>query len=390
MHGTERTGLRHVRAITAWRPDFLCHAALIPRIVGADVVPLIAGMDLWDCWPLARTDGQTATLDGREMWFFLSAPRQWDAALRHGEARIRMLSVGADGWRDHGAALPDTLRRGSREWAGSAVLDDDGETVTLFFTAAGRRGEPDITFEQRIFAAQGRVQGGVIADWQVPVELIRADGFRYAVANEAEEPAPGMLKAFRDPFHFRDPATGTDHLVFTASAGWADDRHRGVIGLATRYGPHWVLDDPLIDAVGVNNELERPQLMVRAGTYYLLWSTQAHTFSPRAAAGPTGLYGMFAPALRGPWRPLNGSGLVAANPPGARSQSYSWSITGTDEVWSFIDRHEAAPPFAGQGPQSVPFAGTLAPAFQLRFEGDRVQIVSDRTLRPDPAAQSAR
>ena len=71
--------------------------------------------------------------------------------------------------------------------------------------------------------------------------------------------APGTIKAFRDPFFFRDPVTAADHIVFTATAAWSDDPHNGMVGFATRTAVGWVLDDPLIDAVGVNNELERAQ-----------------------------------------------------------------------------------------------------------------------------------
>lgn len=363
----------------SWRPASFApvgpdHA--IARIGAADVHPLVAGLDLWDCWPLALANGRTAVVDGRQFWFFLSSPQFPDPVTRHGSARIRMLSRGPGGdWRDHGNALPDGLNPGSREWAGSAVLDEGG-AVTLYFTAAGRRGEAALTFEQRLFVTTGRLAGEGIAGWSEPVELVVADGVHYQIAADQTEPAPGALKAFRDPFFFRDPATGHEHLVFTASAGWSDHSHNGMVGLATRTEQGWVLDDPLADAVGVNNELERAQLHWRKGCYYLFWSTQTHTFAPGAPTGPNGLYGMVAESLRGPWRPLNGSGLVAANPADEPAQSYSWCVTGEDEVWSFIDYWGMAGRKLADHPELLraQFGGTAAPVFRLAFAGDAVRV----------------
>ncbi|MBC2665933.1 glycoside hydrolase family 68 protein [Novosphingobium flavum] len=365
-------------ATGAWRPErFGADGGHIPLIGAEDVRPLVPGLDLWDCWPLTRDDGSTAAIGGRHYWFFLSAPQFPDPVQRHGQARIRLLSHGADGWRDHGNALPDGLNPGSREWAGSAVLHEDGVSLTLYFTAAGRRGEQALTFEQRLFAVDGRLGPGGTGDWGEPAEIVAADGSLYALANDAVERGPGTLKAFRDPFYFRDPATGKAHIVFTASAGWSDDPHNGMIGLATLTKQGWILGDPLVEAIGVNNELERAQAHFRDGRYYLFWSTQSHTFAPGAPKGPNGLYGMVGESLRGPWRPVNGSGLVAANPANEPAQSYSWVVTGEDEVWSFVDYWG----LAGRGIADHPellrshFGGTAAPVFKLAFAGDRVDVI---------------
>lgn len=370
--------LHSVPAVTgAWRPQaFGGEGGRIPPIAAHDVCPLVAGLDLWDSWPLAHEDGRTVEIDGRQYWFFLSAPQFPDPVQRHGHARIRLLSRGGDGWRDHGNALPDGLNPGSREWAGSAVLENDGRRVTLYYTVAGRRGEAALTFEQRLFAVPGLLGGNGPGDWGEPVEIVAADGVRYAVANDRVELAPGTLKAFRDPFFFRDPATGLAHIVFSASAGWTGESHTGMVGLATRTAQGWVLEDPLVEAVGVNHELERAQAHFRNGCYYLFWSTQSHTFAPAAPRGPNGIYGMVGDSLRGPWRPVNGSGLVAANPAGEAAQSYSWVVTGEDEVWSFVDYWGMQGRSLADHPELVrsQFGGTAAPVFRLAFEGGTVRI----------------
>lgn len=362
--------------VSRWEPLGFDVTAQIPLITAQDVVPVLPALDIWDSWPLAHDDGRTVIHQGRTWWFFLSAPQLPDPAQRHDMARIRLASHGADGWRDHGNALPDGLNPGAREWAGSAVLADDGASVSLFYTVAGRREGPP-SFEQRLFVVTGVLHADGIGDWQEPQEIIAADGVRYVLdRQEAAGGAPGMIKGFRDPAWFRDPATGQAHILFTASAAWNDDPHNGVVGIATLRDGQWILEDPLIEAIGVNNELERPCVHYRAGRYYLFWSTQRHTFSPKAVAGPNGLYGAVADNLHGPWRPVNGSGLVAGNPASEPRQSYSWWVTGEDEVWSFVDYWG----LEGRQPENNPallrghFGGTAAPVFRLAYDGDRVMI----------------
>jgi levansucrase len=357
-----------------WRPTEIVGAEL--ATIGAEqAAPILPGLDLWDSWPLAHEDGRTVVHHGRQYWFFLSAPQFPDPGQRHDAAKIRLASLGADGWRDHGDALPDTLSPGSREWAGSAVLGADGEAVALLFTAAGRRGEAS-SFEQRLFLARGRLGPDGPADWNSVEEIIEADGRRYMLARESEG-KPGLIKAFRDPAWFRDPATGNCHILFTASAGWSDDDYNGVVGIATRGDDGtWQLGDPLVEAVGVNNELERPHVLARDGRYYLFWSTQRRTFAPGGASGPNGLYAMVADRVSGPWRPVNGSGLVVGNPASEPTQAYSWWVTGEGEVWSFIDHWGMQGRSFGDHPELLrsQFGGTPAPVFRLAFAGDRVTI----------------
>ena len=361
--------------VSRWRPQGPISGAEIALITAADAAPMFPGLDLWDSWPLAHEDGRTAVVDGRQYWFFLSAECFPDPGQRHDAARIRLTSYGSEGWRDHGNALPDALTPGSREWAGSAVLHADGAQVSLFFTAAGRRGQGP-SFEQRLFLAQGVIGADGPGGWQEPIETVQADGARYVIAAEAVG-RPGMIKAFRDPAWFLDPATGQRHLLFTASAGWSDEEYNGIIGLASQDSAgQWQLSDPLIEAVGVNNELERPHVIVRDGRYYLFWSTQRRTFDPAGASGPNGLYAMVADQLTGPYRPVNGSGLVAANPASEPTQCYSWWVTGEGAVWSFIDHWGMQGRSCEQHPGLLrgQFGGTAAPVFQLAFAGERVTI----------------
>ena len=365
--------------VTHWSPEQARRAAqqpaaALPVFTAADVVPILPEHDVWDMWPIADADGRTVIVADRSWWFFLATPHFADPDDRHDAARIRLTSHGADGWRDHGDAFPDDLAPGSREWSGSAVLDADGTTLTMYFTASGRRGGPR-TFEQRLFETRGRFAAGSVGGWSVPVESVAADGATYLRADQTA-PVDGRIKGFRDPGYFRDPADGTEYLLFAGSAGWVAAVDDGVVGVARRAAgdTHWSLAPPLVEAIGVNSELERPHIVLCDGRYYLFWSTQAKRFAAGIGA-PTGLYGMVASTMAGPWSPLNGSGLVAANPAAEPYQAYCWWVTGERDVISFVDFWG----LAGRKPDDAAtrrahFGGTAGPWFRLMLDRDSATI----------------
>ena len=381
---TESGGTVSDRAISAWTGSHVRSIGerphdVAPPIRRSAVQTVIRGIDIWDAWPVQDRSGHRAAIAGGTLWFALSAPAVDAPVLRHGRARLRLLHCRDGAWSDLGNALPDGLSPGSREWSGSAVLT--GDTVTLFFTAAGVRGEPVPTMAQRMFqtSATLSLDNGrpALADWQDPVESILPDPALYMLADAAEGQV-GEIKAFRDPAHFRDPATGLDHLLFCGSAAGSPHAHNGVAGIATSMtglaGP-WRLESPLLSADGVNNELERPHMLIHDGRYYLFWSTQRHVFAPDVAAGPTGLYGMVGETVRGPFAPLNGSGLIFANPPEAPAQAYSWLVMDGLHVTSFADLPETGDPAAlDAAAERAAFAGTFAPMLRLWIDGDRAGL----------------
>ncbi len=372
---------------TAWTAEDLSNLAsgaqrAIPLIAAHDVVRLSPDMDIWDSWPIQNLDGTIADFDGRQLWMALSAPYDEDMGLRHHRARIRLLETDGRRWRDRGDLLPDGFSPGSREWAGSAIYDAAARAVTLFYTAAGRRGEAKPTFEQRIFQTTGvfRLEGedALIGDWSAPIECFVADARRYVRVDQSEG-RPGEIKAFRDPAYFRDPQDGAEYLFFTGSLGGSTSAFNGAVGAARaddESRTRWTLLPPVVAADHLNNELERPHIIARDGLYYLFWSTQRHVFAPDGPTGPNGLYGMVADHPLGPYRPLNGSGLVAGNPEAEPYQAYSWLVLDTLEVVSFIDfwglegRSTATDPALARRQ----FGGTFAPIFSLRLDGDRATI----------------
>ena len=285
---------------------------------------------------------------------------------------------GRNGWRDLGPLLPDGLTPGSREWAGSAVIDAGHRRLTLHYTAAGERGEAVPSFGQRLVetSATIAVDGDRIAlgDWALPIDSVRPDGATY-MRDMSGGAAIGTIKAFRDPAYFRDPATGAEHLLFAASLAASSSPWNGAVGLATR-GPEgrWALQPPLAHADGVNNEMERPHLVLHDGRRHLFWSTQRRTFATGGPSGPNGLYGAVANRLSGPWRPLNGTGLVLANPSSAPFQAYSWQVLADLSVWSFVDLAGIDRPPANAAEARAHFGGCPAPVLRLRIEGDTTRL----------------
>jgi levansucrase len=344
-----------------------------PSIDLSLVTPVLSGYDLWDYWPVQELDGRTAAIADGVLQMLLCAPVVDDPDARHGIARIRLMHQSASEWQDLGNLFPDDFSPGSREWSGSAIIDESHTCVTLYFTVAGRRGEPVLTFEQRLFETKAplTISGGVphLGPWSDPVESVCADGRIYQ-RDMTGGGAIGTIKAFRDPAWFCDPADGQEYLVFAGSLAQSTSQWNGAVGVARRANSRWVLASPLISADGLNNELERPHVIFHSNRYYCFWSTQAKVFASNGPDGPNGLYGMVADQLAGHWRPLNGSGLVFANPAASPIQAYSWLVLGDLSVISFVDRPGL--PAEPTDPEIARrhFGGTPAQPLRLALNGD--------------------
>ncbi len=348
-----------------------------PLIDGATLEHPLPGFHLWDHWPVQEHDGTVAAIAGGALVMLLSASERDDPDERHAIARIRLMHRTASGWTDLGILLPQGPCPGSREWAGSAVVSADHRRLTLFYTVAGLFGENRISYAQRLFETEATldVDGGdfTLGAWSTPVESVAADGAWYMRDMEGGG-GIGTIKAFRDPAFFRDPADGHEYLLFTASLARSASAWNGAVGLARRTGASWSLLPPLLGADGVNNELERPHIVVRDGLYYLFWSTQRKVFADGGPSGPNGLYGMVADALFGPWRPLNGTGLVLANPRHAPFQAYSWLVLADLSVLSFVDLTGLEHPPRDAAEARAHFGGVPAPLLHLHVDGDRAVL----------------
>ncbi len=348
------------------------------------VTPLFAQYDLWDLWPLQKPDGSVAEIAGGALWMVLSAPRHGDPGMRHDVARTRMLFCKGSRWHDCGLLFPDDLNPGSREWSGSALYDAATGTVTAYFTAAGRRGEASRSFEQRLYYAHGalNLSGALpaITDWTAAQPLVLNDG-RHYVDLALDQGVPGSIRGFRDPYWFRDPLGGQAYILFTGSQPGSAHDVSGVVGIARAVSRKdeagYDLLPPIVSADGVANEMERPHMIVRDGLYYLFWSSQHTVFSAVGPKGPSGLYGMVGRSPTGPFEPLNGSGLVIANPAEEPRQAYCWQVLDTLEVVSFVDHWglKGRDPDADPALNRAQFGGTIAPMLKIEIDGTATKLV---------------
>lgn len=379
---TSRAAVASSEETTRWTADQVAAiarspAAAAPVIGAGDFERISPALDIWDAWPLQEPGGAPAKLpDGSKLWMALAASRHPDPDERHAHARIHLVQRAEGRWRHLGPAMPEGFSPGSREWSGSAVFDGEKHEAALYFTAAGRRGESEVSFEQRIFGARAQLEfaDGLprLVGWRDLSEIVKRDPARYMDGNEGLG-SVGTIKAFRDPAFFHDPADGANYLLFAGSAAGSTSGYNGVVGIAREDGASptgWRTLPPLISADGVNNELERPHVVLSAGRYYLFWSTQAHVFNPAGPIGPTGLYGMTARRIAGPWRPLNGSGLVFANPRAAPQQAYSWFVMPDLAVISFVDNWGTD----GRPGSERRFGGTFAPDLRLTLDGETASL----------------
>jgi levansucrase len=374
-------------APTTWLRDHLVGLTLTE----ANTIPAfpampdarIAGFDLWDMWPVEQADGRLPRFDGAALWMVLTAAAQPDPDDRHALARIHLASERNGQWTLHQPVFPDGFTPGDREWSGSAVLDEARECLTVYFTAAGRRGSRTATLEQRLFEARCRFRANegsfTLSDWSAPVESVVADGSDYMVADQITGTG-GEILGFRDPGFFRDPASGRNFLFLTGSCARSSSRWTGVIGVAeadSAAPSGWRLLPPVLNAAGLNNELERPHMRVVAGRYYLFWSTQRKVFAAGGPSGPTGLYGAVAEGPLGPYKLLNGSGLVAGNPEQAPAQEYSWWVLDDLQVIGFADFPGIADPAAITTTEQrrAGFAGHPAPFFRIALDAATSRVV---------------
>ncbi|WP_345243195.1 glycoside hydrolase family 68 protein [Pontibacillus salipaludis] len=380
-----------------------------PLIEKEEIEQMAPNHWVWDTWPLRNKDGSVAKVNGYKVIFALTAPDDVLPGKRHDIATIRYFySKNGQDWKMGGEAFDPEQAYGSRQWAGSAMVEDGN--IHLFYTATGRKGEDGITYEQRLALANGEMtvskDGISFSDWSHDI-ILEPQGEYYQTEEQSEG---GILYSFRDPWYFEDPKTGEEYITFEGnSAGQASEQtcqprnigdeqyqgstevsneasaYNGNVGLAKLDSDdytEWETLPPVLEADCVNQQLERPHFVMKGNQYYLFVDSHKFTFSP-GIEGPDGLYGFTADSLYGNYEPLNESGLVVANPEDNPFQAYSWIVLPNGNVISFvnyIDLGDVSLKEVGAQPvdfQYEHFGGTLAPTLKLSIHKDETRIVNE-------------
>ena len=349
---------------------------------------------IWDTMPLRTLENEIVSVDGWSVIFTLTVNKDpnryknedgsYDIASnwfdRHGNAFIAYWYCrnGKD-WKYGGRVMAEGVSPTTREWAGTPILLNDQGDIDLYYTCI----EPNATLAKVSGKIHTNNDGVWLSGFEEVKPLLEADGEFY----QTQEQLQGAN--FRDGSPFRDPADGRLYMVFEGNIGgfsgshpitdaekgalppghkeaWGNSAYKvGCIGIARaldEQGDEWEFLPPLVTALGVNDQLERPHFVFKDGKYYLF--TISHNYTKADGLEmPDGVYGFVADSLFGNYEPLNGSGLVLGEPSEQPLQTYSHYVMQNGLTTSFIERVFM--------PNGVDYriGGCLAPTLKLEIKG---------------------
>lgn len=375
-------------------------------LVSADFKTMSDDVFIWDTMPLRDINGHTVSVDGWSVIFTLTADRQEDNPAyqdengnynisldwndRHGRAKIcYWFSRNSKDWTFGGRMMAEGVSPTTREWAGSPILLNEKGDIAFYYTA--------VTPGSTVSKVRGRVvttsTGVEMVGFNKVFSLFDADGAIYQTEEQ------NQYWAFRDPWPFRDPKSGKLYMLFEGNVAGERGSHvvgddelgdvppgyeevggsryqTGCIGIAVALdedGDQWELLPPLVTAVGVNDQTERPHFVFQDDQYYLM--TISHTFTyADGLTGPDGVYGFLSDELFGQYEPMNGSGLVLGNPSSQPYQTYSHYVMPNGLVTSFID---SVPTDVETTGMEYRIGGTEAPTVKIKLIGSRSFVVEE-------------
>lgn len=373
---------------------------------------------VWDTWSLTDEHSNQMSYKGWDVIFSLVAPRSIPFDSRHWSAKIgyfyrKSTAELNSSWTYGGLLFPEDSSLSNTEWSGSTRLMQ-GNKVRVFYTATtfgtprpGTDGKPAVlaTVEGRISASD---DGVTFDKFGEHVEIAEPDGTWYQTA----EQNPSF--SFRDPFTFEDPAhPGVTFMLFEGVGGGvlgSEETHvteedlgyvdgdpfaetveevngmcahyqRGNIVLAwadSKDLTSWTMLPPILTAYGVNDQTERPQMILQDGKYYLFTISHQFTYA-NGLRGPDGVYGFVGDGIRSDFQPLNDSGLVLGSPTDLnlpadapesptvgqnprQFQAYSHYIQPGGLIQSFIDNVDGRR------------GGTLSPTVKVNISGETTAV----------------
>ena len=351
---------------------------------------------VWDTMPLRDLHNEIVSVNGWSVIFTLTATRRFneikdkngkyditaDWLDRHGRAFFAYwYSKDSKNWTYGGRVMAEGVSPTKAEWAGTPILTDDQGNLDLYYTCFSDKNATIAKVKGKIVTSDNGVK---LEGFNQVNKLFEADGKIY------QTKAQNGGFCFRDPSPFIDPKDGKLYMFFEGNVAgkWGThpigatekgalppgtvvpntaNRQTGCVGLAVATdmtGDKWELLPPLVTAVGVNDQTERPHFVYQDGKYYLFTISHAYTYAA-GLQGPDGVYGFVSESLTGPYRPLNGSGLVLGNPSAQPLQTYSHLVMKNGLVTSFIERIPAA------NGVDYRIGGVEAPTVRIELKNDQ-------------------
>lgn len=389
-------------------------------------------MDVWDSWPLQNADGTVANYKGYEIVFGLAGDPN-----RGSDTFIYMFYKKAgdnslNSWKNAGRVFKDTdklvpgdtiLNNQAEEWSGSATMTSEGE-VRLFYTNR-HPWDPDRGFygKQTLTTAQINVSQPSADTLNIDgVEDMKSiyDGKDGSIYQNVD--ITGFSKGdyndnhtLRDPHYVED--NGHKYLVFEANTGtttgyqgadsflnsayYGGNKHffeaeknkllaspvksfaeiaNGALGIIELNDDYTFKKEmkPLIASNTVTDEIERPNVFKKNGKWYLFTSSRgSKMYIDGIDDEDIYLLGYVSNNLTGPYKPLNGTGLVLHQDLDPNDITWTYAhfaipqVKGKDVV---ITSYMTNRGYAGE-PNS-----TFAPSFVMSLNGNNTSVVKNNIL----------
>lgn len=416
-------------------------ATTFPPFENGKVQILLPGYHVWDNWFVMNEQNQVADVLGYKVIIALVRPID-DA--ESANARIAYFFSEDGVHYQHGGNLFEhKLFADCQEWSGSTILRNDGKLQTFYTIAKGtelygnwQTMQRFATAIQEVSLASSTTAEEIAAGVEPVIEglvahapeyhalLAEPEGRLYETASQAayrESILPTMHRrdlgndqtentCFRDPHFFKDLSTGRTYLLFEGNTGplssapgtvlrdfigskdfepeyapTIDDLKAngciGVIELTNKDYTYGEFKEPWLKANLVTDEIERINLIVHQGKFYLFAVGHGNKNTLVAQNSELTnfdyLIGFRADKLFGKLTPLNGSGVVVSQksegaPYGGQDENgqyvYSWSLVPSTTVPGQFDCISYAN-YGADVDGSIKAVKTAGPTLTVKLDG---------------------
>lgn len=394
---------------------------------GYDKYGNLIDLDVWDSWPLQNADGTMANYHGYHVVFALAGdPKDAnDTSIYLFYQKVGDTSI--DSWKNAGRVFKDSdkfvpndpyLKYQTQEWSGSATLTSDGK-VRLFYTdfSGTHYGKQTLTTAQ-VNLSQPDSDTIKVDGVEDHKSIFDGDSKTYQNVQQFIDEgnySSGDNHTLRDPHYVED--NGHKYLVFEANTG-TEDGYQGDESLFNKayYGGSEVFfqqeknkllqspkkrdaslangalgivelnDDytlknvmkPLITSNTVTDEIERANVFKKDGKWYLFTDSRGSKMTIDGIdKEDIYMLGYVSDSLTGPYKPLNGSGLVL-----------HLDLDPSDITFTYS--HFAVPQPEGNNVVITSYMtnrgfyadrhSTFAPSFLLNINGSKTSVVKDSIL----------